>query len=52
MEDTQHSSSSWNHVKAEYDIQKYIGEGSYGEVKKAIHRASRYKVAIKRIEIP
>ena len=47
-----HSKSAWDAVTKDYELQKHLGSGSYGEVKKAIHRQSKYRVAIKRIELP
>ena len=44
--------SSWNCVKDQYILLEKVGEGSYGEVKKAIHKASMSEVAIKKISLP
>jgi len=40
---------SWECLDKEYTILEQVGEGSYGQVKKAVHKESKFKVAIKRI---
>ena len=50
--ETTHKKSSWDCLKEEYSVKEIIGEGSYGEVRKAIHRKSNCKVAVKRIKLP
>lgn len=41
------SSSEWDLIKDDYEILETIGAGAFGEVKKAIHKASKQVVAIK-----
>ena len=42
---------SWTAVEKDYKLLESVGEGSYGQVRKAKHIASRNKVAIKRITV-
>ena len=42
----------WPLIEEKYKIIKILGEGSFGQVCLAIHRASHKKVAIKKIENP
>ena len=52
MNSTTTTTSSWDCLLKDYILQEHLGEGSYGEVRKAVHKQNRYKVAIKRISLP
>ena len=39
--------SLWKGLKADYNITEHLGSGTFGEVKKAIHKKSGRDVAIK-----
>ena len=47
-----HSKSIWNCVEKEYTLHETLGEGSYGKVRKGIHKLTQFKVAIKKISLP
>ena len=42
--------SLWNDVRGEYKLCEQLGAGSYGQVVKAKHRATKQVVAIKLIK--
>lgn len=46
---TQHKFTDWE-VGKDYECQKLLGTGSYGSVAMAIHKPTKSKVAIKRME--
>ena len=52
MESKPDASSSWDVIKSEYKLIENVGEGSYGEVFKAIHIKSKFRVAIKKVALP
>ena len=39
--------SCWNTLADDYEILETLGSGTFGEVKKAVHKATQAKVAIK-----
>ena len=48
---TTNSSPEWDQVLKDYKLLENVGEGSYGQVFKAIHKKSKYNVAIKKISL-
>ena len=40
----------WSQVEDKYELNKLLGEGSFGQVMLATHRTTHIKVAIKKID--